>query len=142
MLFPRPRSLKLGPGVMPMAAYGPPDTVERCTLNRVAPATVETITGVPATDVEALARAYGQAKAPFIRLGQGLSRHASGEPGLDFFPSLQKISEVKRVAQGELAEALESYRAALAIKERLASADPGKVRGESMASRSNLPVLR
>ena len=47
-------------------------------LPRYTPAAVEAITGVPATDVEALARAYGQAKAPFIRLGQGLSRHASG----------------------------------------------------------------
>jgi anaerobic selenocysteine-containing dehydrogenase len=47
-------------------------------LPRYTPAAVETITGVPATDVEALARAYGQARAPFIRLGQGLSRHANG----------------------------------------------------------------
>jgi len=47
-------------------------------LPRYTPAAVEAITGVPATDVEALARIYGQARAPFIRLGQGLSRHASG----------------------------------------------------------------
>ncbi len=47
-------------------------------LPRYTPAAVEAITGVPAADVEALARAYGQAKTPFIRLGQGLSRHASG----------------------------------------------------------------
>jgi anaerobic selenocysteine-containing dehydrogenase len=47
-------------------------------LPRYTPAAVEAITGVPATDVEALARAYGQARAPFIRLGQGLSRHANG----------------------------------------------------------------
>jgi anaerobic selenocysteine-containing dehydrogenase len=47
-------------------------------LPRYTPATVEAITGVPAHDVETLARAYGQARAPFIRLGQGLSRHASG----------------------------------------------------------------
>jgi anaerobic selenocysteine-containing dehydrogenase len=47
-------------------------------LPRYTPAAVETITGVPASDVETLARAYGQAKAPFIRLGQGLSRHAGG----------------------------------------------------------------
>ena len=47
-------------------------------LPRYAPAAVEAITGVPASDVETLARAYGQAKAPFIRLGQGLSRHANG----------------------------------------------------------------
>ncbi len=47
-------------------------------LPRYTPAAVEAITGVPATDIEALARAYGQARAPFIRLGQGLSRHGSG----------------------------------------------------------------
>jgi len=47
-------------------------------LPRYTPAAVEAITGVPASDVETLARAYGQAKAPFIRFGQGLSRHASG----------------------------------------------------------------
>ena len=47
-------------------------------LPRYTPATVEAITGVPAQEVEALARAYGQARAPFIRLGQGLSRHTGG----------------------------------------------------------------
>jgi anaerobic selenocysteine-containing dehydrogenase len=47
-------------------------------LPRYTPATVEAITGVPASDVETLARSYGQARAPFIRLGQGLSRHAHG----------------------------------------------------------------
>src|SRR5438876_1221645 len=47
-------------------------------LPRYTPAAVEAITGVHATDIETLARTYGQAKAPFIRLGQGLSRHASG----------------------------------------------------------------
>jgi anaerobic selenocysteine-containing dehydrogenase len=47
-------------------------------LPRYTPATVAAITGVPAGDVEALALAYGQAQAPFIRLGMGLSRHASG----------------------------------------------------------------
>jgi anaerobic selenocysteine-containing dehydrogenase len=47
-------------------------------LPRYTPAAVEAITGVPATAIETLARAYGQARAPFIRLGQGLSRHANG----------------------------------------------------------------
>jgi anaerobic selenocysteine-containing dehydrogenase len=47
-------------------------------LPRYTPAAVEAITGVPAIDIETLARAYGQARAPFIRLGQGLSRHANG----------------------------------------------------------------
>jgi len=47
-------------------------------LPRYTPAAVEAMTGVPAGDVTTLARAYGQARAPFIRLGQGLSRHAGG----------------------------------------------------------------
>ncbi|MBM3225008.1 MAG: molybdopterin oxidoreductase family protein, partial [Candidatus Tectomicrobia bacterium] len=47
-------------------------------LPRYTPQTVAAITGIPAADVETLAHAYGQARAPFIRLGQGLSRHASG----------------------------------------------------------------
>jgi anaerobic selenocysteine-containing dehydrogenase len=47
-------------------------------LPRYTPVAVEAITGVRASDVETLARAYGQARAPFIRLGQGLSRQANG----------------------------------------------------------------
>jgi anaerobic selenocysteine-containing dehydrogenase len=47
-------------------------------LPRYTPAAVEAITGIPAHDVETLAHAYGQARAPFIRLGQGLSRNANG----------------------------------------------------------------
>lgn len=47
-------------------------------LPRYTPDAVAGITGVPASDVEALARAYGQAHAPFIRLGQGLSRTLGG----------------------------------------------------------------
>ncbi len=47
-------------------------------LPRYTPAIVAEITGVPARDVEALAIAYGQARAPFIRLGQELSRYVGG----------------------------------------------------------------
>ncbi len=47
-------------------------------LPRYTPAVVADITGIAASDIEALAMAYGQAKAPFIRMGQGLSRHAGG----------------------------------------------------------------
>ncbi|HWI53898.1 MAG TPA: molybdopterin-dependent oxidoreductase [Symbiobacteriaceae bacterium] len=42
------------------------------------PERVEAITGVKAADVERLAHAYGQAKAPFLRLGMGMSRNAGG----------------------------------------------------------------
>ena len=48
-------------------------TVRTCT-----PSWAETICGVPAADIEALARAYGQEKRSFIRLGIGISRHGNG----------------------------------------------------------------
>jgi len=41
-------------------------------------AKVEKITGVPAREVEALAREYGSTRASFIRLGGGPSRHGNG----------------------------------------------------------------
>lgn len=47
-------------------------------LPRYTPERVKAITGVDAADVERLARLYGQARAPFIRLGMGMSRHAGG----------------------------------------------------------------
>jgi anaerobic selenocysteine-containing dehydrogenase len=43
-----------------------------------APARVAEITGLAAGDVERLAHAYGRARAPFLRLGMGMSRHAGG----------------------------------------------------------------
>lgn len=48
------------------------------TLPHYPPARVAAITGVPAAEVERLARRYGRARAPFIRLGMGMSRHAGG----------------------------------------------------------------
>lgn len=47
-------------------------------LPRYAPAAVRDITGVPEDLIIELALAYGQAKAPFIRLGSGLSRYGNG----------------------------------------------------------------
>ncbi|ETX00109.1 MAG: hypothetical protein ETSY1_12505, partial [Candidatus Entotheonella factor] len=54
------------------------DAWARDVLPRYTPEAVSDITGITAPDIEALAMAYGQAKAPFIRMGQGLSRHAGG----------------------------------------------------------------
>lgn len=48
------------------------------TLGDFTPSKVSAITGVPVAQIEALARAYGEAKAPFIRLGSGLSRYGNG----------------------------------------------------------------
>jgi anaerobic selenocysteine-containing dehydrogenase len=54
------------------------DRLEREVLPRFDPARTAGITGLPAADVERLARLYGQARAPFIRLGEGMSRCAHG----------------------------------------------------------------
>ncbi|MGE5703927.1 MAG: molybdopterin-containing oxidoreductase family protein [Clostridia bacterium] len=48
------------------------------TLPDYTPERVEVITGVPADDVRRLARLYGEARAPFIRVGIGLSRNRRG----------------------------------------------------------------
>jgi anaerobic selenocysteine-containing dehydrogenase len=54
------------------------DRLERDVLPRFAPERVAEITGVPAADVERLARMFGRARAPFIRLGEGMSRTVQG----------------------------------------------------------------
>jgi anaerobic selenocysteine-containing dehydrogenase len=47
-------------------------------LPRYAPEQVEQITGVAAADIERLGRMYGETRAPFIRLGMGMSRNSGG----------------------------------------------------------------
>ncbi len=42
------------------------------------PKRVESITGIPADDVRRFARMYGEARAPFIRIGMGISRNRRG----------------------------------------------------------------
>ncbi len=42
------------------------------------PEKVSALTGLPVTALEAMAAAYGAARAPFIRLGSGLSRYGNG----------------------------------------------------------------
>src|SRR5262245_12166272 len=54
------------------------DRLEREVLPRFDPLRVAAITGVPALDVERLAHVYGRARAPFIRLGEGMSRSSQG----------------------------------------------------------------
>lgn len=56
------------------------DRLEREVLSRFAPARVAAITGVAEADLERLAHLYGRARAPFIRLGEGMSRaHQGGQ---------------------------------------------------------------
>ncbi|HEV2438451.1 MAG TPA: molybdopterin-dependent oxidoreductase [bacterium] len=54
------------------------ERLEREVLPRFSPAHTEAFTGLPAADVERLARMYGTARAPFIRLGWGMSRSVQG----------------------------------------------------------------
>lgn len=48
------------------------------TLPLYPPARVAEITGIAEADIEALAAGYGRARAPFLKLGMGLSRHRYG----------------------------------------------------------------
>jgi anaerobic selenocysteine-containing dehydrogenase len=52
--------------------------LEHCILPDWTPARTAAVTGVSAPAIESLARAFGQARAPFIRLGSGLSRYGNG----------------------------------------------------------------
>lgn len=54
------------------------DRLEGEVLPRFSPARVAEITGVSAADLERLAHLYGRARAPFIRLGEGMSRSHQG----------------------------------------------------------------
>lgn len=56
---------------------GWPELKERA-LADYAPAAVSAITGVPAEEIVELARMLGRARAPFLRMGGGPSRHANG----------------------------------------------------------------
>jgi anaerobic selenocysteine-containing dehydrogenase len=58
------------------------DRLERDVLPRFAPARVAEITGVSVADVERLAHEYGEAKASYIRIGQGMSRNVQGGQAL------------------------------------------------------------
>jgi anaerobic selenocysteine-containing dehydrogenase len=79
-------------------------------LPRYAPATVEAITGVPAGQVEALATAYGHARAPFIRLGQGLSRHVGGGMAVRAITCLPGLTGAwQRPGGGALLATADSY---------------------------------
>jgi anaerobic selenocysteine-containing dehydrogenase len=54
------------------------DRLEREVLPRFTPEHVEAVTGVARADVERFAHLYGRARAPFIRIGTGMSRSAQG----------------------------------------------------------------
>jgi anaerobic selenocysteine-containing dehydrogenase len=47
-------------------------------LSDFPPGKVSTLTGLPVEDLQFMARTYGRAKAPFIRVGAGLSRYGNG----------------------------------------------------------------
>ncbi|HEV7368667.1 molybdopterin-dependent oxidoreductase [Arenibaculum sp.] len=54
------------------------DRLEAETLPRFSPAAVEASAGIPAADIERLASLIADAKAPFIRIGTGMSRTRHG----------------------------------------------------------------
>lgn len=54
------------------------DELEQKILPHYTPEAAAAITGVPAADIRAFAHAYGNARAPFIRLGSGQSRYVNG----------------------------------------------------------------
>src|SRR5205823_3460835 len=54
------------------------DRLRERALNEYPPAKVSAITGLPAADIERLARAYGTVRPSLIRLNYGLQRHAGG----------------------------------------------------------------
>jgi anaerobic selenocysteine-containing dehydrogenase len=58
------------------------DRLEREVLPRFAPERVASITGLEVGDVERFAALYGAAKAPFVRLGEGMTRLAQGGQAL------------------------------------------------------------
>ena len=58
------------------------DRVEAEVLPQFTPARVAEITGLDAADVERLARMYGAARTPFIRIGFGMSRFTDGGQNL------------------------------------------------------------
>ena len=58
------------------------DRLEREVLPRFAPDRVATVTGLAPADIERLAHLYGRARAPYIRIGFGMSRSAQGGQGV------------------------------------------------------------
>lgn len=54
------------------------DELEQKVLPHYTPEAAAAITGVPAAAIRAFAHAYGNARAPFIRLGSGQSRYTNG----------------------------------------------------------------
>ena len=54
------------------------DELEQKVLPHYTPEAAAAITGVPAANIRAFAHAYGNARAPFIRLGSGQSRYTNG----------------------------------------------------------------
>jgi anaerobic selenocysteine-containing dehydrogenase len=58
------------------------ERLEREVLPRFEPEHVAAITGLPAGDIERFAARYGEAKASFIRLGEGMTRLAQGGQAL------------------------------------------------------------
>lgn len=82
------------------------EEIKRDVLPRYTPETVATITEVPVAELEELARALARARAPFIRLGSGLSRYGNGSMAVRLITCLPAILGVyARVGGGLLTSA-------------------------------------
>ena len=64
------------------------------------PEKAATTTGVPAARIEDLARRYGQARAPFLRVGHGMARHLRGGAAIRAIAAIPALCGVFARAQG------------------------------------------
>ena len=86
------------------------DELTKEILPQYTPEKVSAITGVPAEQIEKLARAYGMAKAPFIRLGSGLSRYGNGAATVRAITCLPAVvGAYKKLGGGLLSDAKGSF---------------------------------
>ncbi|WP_251441956.1 molybdopterin-containing oxidoreductase family protein [Veillonella intestinalis] len=86
------------------------DKLVRAELGTYTPTKVAAITGVSVEQIEALAQAYGKAKAPFIRLGSGLSRYGNGAMTVRAIACLPAVvGAYETLGGGMLSDAKGSY---------------------------------
>ncbi len=70
------------------------------------PARAEAVTGVPAAQIEDLARAYGRARAPYIRTGFGFSRQLKGAMAMRTVALLPALTGALRKGGGGITRTL------------------------------------
>lgn len=77
---------------------------------KYSPQRVTEITGIPAAAVEEAAQAYGRARAPFIRVGNGLQRHTNGGQAIRAIACLPGLTGAfERPGGGALWETFDAF---------------------------------